>query len=147
LYPLFAHADADSKNHYHQVRMRRIITTSAYPLYLFFNIYFTYERVIFFFLKKKLCFLCYEFVILLFFLRWIYNLWFFYVSWLDCYANWIMEKRKKKKKRRFVSIDSYEYFEVVSIIHFFFFLILHIFGVVLYFRNKPKRLKIGQNYF
>jgi hypothetical protein len=81
------------------------------------------------------------------FLRWIYNLWFFYVSWLDCYANWIMEKRKKKKKRRFVSIDSYEYFEVVSIIHFFFFLILHIFGVVLYFRNKPKRLKIGQNYF
>jgi hypothetical protein len=30
---------------------------------------------------------------------------------------------------------------------FFFFTVLHIFGVALYFQNKPKRLKFGQNYF
>jgi len=41
----------------------------------------------------------------------------------------------------------YECFVVVYSSSPFFFLILHIFGVALYFQNKPKKLKISQKYF
>jgi len=106
----------------------------------------TCECVIF----RQFSFLCYEFVTLFFFnVKFVIYLFIFLM-----FAGLIVMLIESCTKYIYIyirvfcmSIDYYEYFEVVSIILFYFFSVLHTFGVALYFQNKPKRLKTGQNYF
>jgi hypothetical protein len=93
----------------------------------------------------SLSFLCNEFVIYIYILCWICNLYFFMFAGLIVMLikSWIKNIRDVFL---WVLITMNIYFEVVSII-FFFFLVLYILSVALYFQNKFKKLKLVNFFF